>query len=51
MLQKDRAEPGLGFGRSSGAELQRRDPEADSDVGGILSDDPLKQGERFDGSS
>ena len=51
MLEKDGAEPGLGFLRSSHAELQPRDPQPDLDVGGILGDDPLEEGKRFDGSS
>ena len=51
MLAKDRAEPGLGLLRSSHAELQPRDPQPDLDVGGILGDDPLEDGKRFDGSS
>ncbi len=51
MLEKDGAESGLGFLRSSHAELQPRDPQPDLDVGGILGDDPLEEGQRFDGSS
>ena len=51
MLENDRAKSGLGFLRSSHAELQPRDPQPDLDVGGILGDDPLEDGKRFDGSS
>ena len=51
MLEKDCAEPGLGFLRPSHAELQPRNPQPDLDVGGTLGDDPLEDGKRFGGSS
>ena len=51
MLEKNGAESGLGFLRSSHAELQPRDPLPNLEVGGILGDDPLEDGKRFDGSS
>jgi hypothetical protein len=51
MLEHDGAKPGLGFLRSSDAELQPRDPQPDLDVPGIPGDDPLEDGKRFGGSS
>ena len=51
MLEKSRAESGLGFLRSSHPELQPRDPQPDLDVGWMLGDDLLEEGQRFDGSS
>ena len=49
MLEQDGAESGLGFLRSSHAELQPRDPQPDLGVLGILDNDSLKDGQRFDG--
>jgi hypothetical protein len=51
MLENDCAKSSLGFLCSSHAELQSRDPQPDLDVDGILHDDPLEDGKRFDGSS
>ena len=51
MLEKDRAEPGLGFLRSSEPELQPGDPLPYLGVGGILGGDSFEESERFDRSS